>query len=266
MCDVKLPHWNLVRMKQTSRLRARPKPNYGLDLPRRVRLLFAVGVSAILAGFLLPWFDVGDFHVTLVGPTLLALGSLSLGICASMLAYSFWGKFNIRKRMLGMVRWRGNETVLDLGTGRGLLAIGAAKRLRTGTVVSVDDWQAAGGACNRLEAAQRNLDLARVHDRVELRSDDPRHIAFVDNSFDVVLSLLFLHSIEDASGRAKACCEIARVLKPQGVAIIADYANAKEYARALEATGLKVDGPKQCFLDAFIALEIVTARKLGERL
>ena len=88
MCDVKLSPWNLVRMKQTSRLRARPKPNYGLDLPRRVRLLFAVGASAILAGFLLPWFDVGDFHITLVGPTLLALGSLSLGICASMTSFS----------------------------------------------------------------------------------------------------------------------------------------------------------------------------------
>jgi ubiquinone/menaquinone biosynthesis C-methylase UbiE len=180
-----------------------------------------------------------------------------------MVAYSFWGKFNIRKRMLGMVRWRGNETVLDLGTGRGLLAIGAAKRLRTGTVVSIDDWQGAGVGSNRLETAQRNLDLARVHDRVELRSDDPRHIAFVDNSFDVVLSLQYLHSIQDAGGRAKACCEIARILKPQGIAIIADYTNGKEYARALEATGLKVDGPKQYMLEAFIALEILTAKKPG---
>jgi arsenite methyltransferase len=250
-------------MKRPSRLRARPKPNYGVDLPRRVKWFFAVGTVALLAGLFLPSFYAGDFHITLVGPTLLALGSLSLGICASMIAYSFWGKFNIRKRMLGMVRWRGNETVLDLGTGRGLLAIGAAKRLRTGTVVSIDDWQGAGSASNRLETAQRNLDLARVHDRVELRSDDPRHIAFVDNSFDVVLSLQFLHSIEDAGGRAKACCEIARILKPQGIAVIADYTNGKEYARALEATGLKVDGPKQYMLEAFIALEILTAKKPG---
>ncbi len=217
----------------------------------------------MLAGLLLPSFRVGDFHVTLVGPTLLALGSLSLGVSASKLAYSLWGKFNIRKRMLGMVRWRGNETVLDIGTGRGLLAIGAAKRLRTGTVVSIDDWQNAADAGNRLEAAQRNLELARVHDRVELRSDDPLHIAFVDNSFDVILSLLFLHCIDNASGRAKACHEIARVLKPHGLAVIADRANVGDYARALEAAGLKVDGPKHYFFEAFIALEILTARKPG---
>ena len=250
-------------MKQPSRLRARPKPNYGVDLPIRVRLLFTAGAGAVLGGLLLPSFRIGGVHVTLFGPTLLALGFLTLGVCASKLAYSLWGKFNIRKRMLGMVRWRGNETVLDIGTGRGLLAIGAAKRLRTGTVVSIDDWQTAADAGSRLEATQRNLELARVHDRVELRSDDPLHIAFVDNSFDVVISLLFLHCIDDASGRAKACHEIARVLKPQGIAIIADQANVRDYARALEAAGLKVEGPKQYLFEAFIALEILTARKSG---
>lgn len=246
-------------MKQLSRLQARPKPNYGIDLPSRAWRILAAAIVSILAGLSLPSFYAGSFHITLVGPTLLALGCLSLGICASMLAFCLWGKFNIRRRMLGMVRWRGDETVLDLGTGRGLLAIGAAKRLRTGTVVSIDDWQTA--RASGLDTAQRNLDLARVHDRVELRSDDPRHIAFVDGSFDVVLSLMFLHTIEDARGRAKACYEIARVLKPRGVAIVADNANAKEYARALGASGLKVEGPKQHLLEAFIALEIVTARK-----
>jgi arsenite methyltransferase len=48
-----------------------------------------------------------------------------------MLAYSL--KLNIRDRMLDMIHWKGNETVLDTGTGRGLLAIGAAKRLRAET-------------------------------------------------------------------------------------------------------------------------------------
>jgi SAM-dependent methyltransferase len=252
-------------MKRPSRLRARPKPDYGIDSSGRIRRLFFAGAAAALAGGLLPSFHIGDFEITLIGPTLLALGCLSLGICASMLAYSFWGRFNIRKRMLGIVRWRGNETVLDVGAGRGLLAVGAAKRLRSGTVVAIDDWQSAGAAGNTLEAAQRNLELARVHDRVELRSDDPRHIAFVDNSFDVVLSLLFLHNIEDAGGRAKACCEIARVLKPQGIAVIADYSHVKQYARALEAAGLKVDRPKSYFLEAFTTLEIVVARKPGLR-
>ena len=45
-----------------------------------------------------------------------------------MLVYSKWGKFRHRDRMLNMIAWRGDEHVLDVGTGRGLLIIGAAKR------------------------------------------------------------------------------------------------------------------------------------------
>lgn len=250
-------------MQRHFRSQALPKPDYGMYAAGRVKRLFAAAAGAIAAGAFLPPFYAGDFHITLLGPTLLALGCLSLALVISMLAYSFWGRFNIRKRMLGMVRWNGNETVLDIGAGRGLLAIAAAKRLRSGTVVAVDDWHAAGSAGARLEAAQRNLELARVHDRVELRSDDARDIAFVDNSFDAVLSLLALHKIEDGAGRAKACSEIARVLKPQGIAIIADCAHARDYARAFEAAGLKVEGPKSHLYEAFIPLEIVTARKRG---
>ena len=41
-----------------------------------------------------------------------------------------------------MIPWRGNETVLDVGTGRGLLMIGAARRLTTGISVGIDIWSA----------------------------------------------------------------------------------------------------------------------------
>jgi arsenite methyltransferase len=34
--------------------------------------------------------------------------------------------------MLNIISWTGNEQVLDIGTGKGLLMIGAAKRLITG--------------------------------------------------------------------------------------------------------------------------------------
>ncbi len=249
-------------MKRPSRLWTRPKPDYGINSPQKISGLFLAGAIGVAAGAVLPSFQLGDFRFTLIGPTLLALGFLSLGLCASKLAYALRGKFKIRKRMLGAVAWKGGETVLDIGTGSGLLAIGAARRLRMGTVVAIDDWEGAGASGAWLERTQRNVDLARVHDRVELRSDDPRDIAFVDNSFDVVFSLLFLHRF-DASGRVKACCEIARVLKPGGVAVVADSANIRDYARALEAAGLKVEGPKSIAFQAFTALDILTARKPG---
>jgi arsenite methyltransferase len=248
-------------MKRPFRLQARPKPSYGIEAPRKTAILFFAGAAAVGAGLALQPISVGEFHLTLIGPTLLALGCLSLALFASRLAYSLRGRFNLRKRMLGAVNWRGGETVLDIGAGRGLLAIGAAKRLRYGAVVALDAWEAGDATALKLDTIQRNIDLARVHDRVELRSDDPWDIAFVDNSFDVVLSLLFLHRIENPGDRIKACCEIARVLKPHGVAVVADCANVKQYARALEAAGLEVDGPKPCMFEAYAAVDIVIARK-----
>jgi arsenite methyltransferase len=246
-------------MKRSSRLRARPRPDYGIEAPQKITALFLAGAGLLLAGVALPSLELGDFRFTLIGPTLLSLGCLSLGLSASMLAYSVRGRFYVRKRMLGAIDWKGGETVLDIGAGSGLIAIAAAKRLRSGTVVAIDEWEGAGAAAS-LEKAQRNVDLARVHDRVELRSDDARDIAFVDNSFDVIFSLRFLHRI-DAAGRVKACCEIARLLKPGGAAVVADSANAREYARALEAAGLKVEGPRSCLLQALAPLDIVIAKK-----
>ena len=49
-----------------------------------------------------------------------------------MLVYAKVGKFRHRERILDLARLAGGETVVDVGTGRGLLAIGAAKRLTSG--------------------------------------------------------------------------------------------------------------------------------------
>ena len=49
-----------------------------------------------------------------------------------MVLYSKFMKFRHRDKMLGMVNWRGDERVLDVGTGAGLLLVRAAKKLNTG--------------------------------------------------------------------------------------------------------------------------------------
>ncbi len=106
-----------------------------------------------------------------------------------MLAYSLRGKLNIRDRMLDMIRWKGNETVLDIGTGRGFLAIGAAKRLRAGTVMGIDIWKRSDLYGNTLENAQHNVECEGVQSRVQLRGNEAWNIGFADNSFDVASAL-----------------------------------------------------------------------------
>ena len=247
-------------MKKRSTRQARPRPDYGIDAPRTVRNLFLAGACALAAGLSVPVFHAGGLRIYLAGPTLLALGSLSLGLCASMLAYSLLGKFNIRDRMLGAIRWRGDETVLDIGTGQGLLAVGAAKRLRNGTVTALDNWDVPACSSNNFELAQRNAELEGVQDRLELRSGDACNIGFVDNSFDVVLCLLGLSAL-DSDGRDLACKEIARVLKPRGMAVVGERPDISGYMRAFSAAGLSVKRPEPCTLRAFTSMAIVIARK-----
>ncbi|MBI4724164.1 MAG: class I SAM-dependent methyltransferase [Rhodomicrobium sp.] len=248
-------------MRRPFRRRARPAPHYGIDASAAVRKLLIGGGGAVAAGLLLPEFYIGGYKIFLLGPALLAVGCLSLGFCASMLAYSLLGKFNIRDRMLDMVQWSGGETVLDIRTGRGLMAIGAAKRLRTGTVTGIDSWNLEDPSGNALEKTQRNIEIEGVQDRVELRSGDARDIEFSDNSFDIVLCLHSLDDANDAEGRELVCREIARVLKPGGIAIIADHANAAGYAAALRAAEIEAGEPKSYAIAAYTSMEIVTARK-----
>src|SRR5262245_50202181 len=64
-----------------------------------------------------------------IGPAVaLACGLTGLG----MVWYSYFGKLRMRERLLDRVPWRGDERVLDVGCGRGLMLLGAAARLTTG--------------------------------------------------------------------------------------------------------------------------------------
>ena len=108
------------------------KPDYGIDAPGVVRNLFLASLPCR------PHRPV-TFIIRPVAGTRAA--SLAAGGLL-MILHAKWGKFRHRDRMLAMIPWKGDETVLDVGTGRGLLMIGAAKRLSTGQALGIDIWSA----------------------------------------------------------------------------------------------------------------------------
>ncbi|MBW4443378.1 MAG: 50S ribosomal protein L11 methyltransferase [Plectolyngbya sp. WJT66-NPBG17] len=71
--------------------------------------------------------------------------------------------------MLNLIEWQGDETVLDIGTGRGLLMIGAAKRLTTGKAIGSDIWNAEDLTGNSIENMLKNAELEDVKDKIEIR-------------------------------------------------------------------------------------------------
>ena len=178
-----------------------------------------------------------------------------------MLLYSLAGKFRHRDRMLKMIEWKGNETVLDVGTGRGLLMIGAAKNLTTGKSVGIDIWKAEDLSKNKMENTILNAELEGVRDKIEVKNDDATKMSFPDETFDVVMSNLCIHNIYSLDGRRKACSEIVRVLKKGGTGIISDYRHMKEYKKNFEKAGLKTEFYPANYFFTFPPLGILKIKK-----
>jgi arsenite methyltransferase len=159
-----------------------------------------------------------------------------------------------------MYAWRGDEKVLDVGCGRGLLLVGAAKRTPDGHATGIDVWSNVDMGGNSEAATRRNLEIEGVAGRCDLVSAGAQKMPFADASFDVVVSNLCLHNIYDRATRERAVGEIARVLKPGGVALISDYKKTGEYAAGLRALGFTVER-RVGSLIAFPPLRVVLARK-----
>jgi ubiquinone/menaquinone biosynthesis C-methylase UbiE len=168
----------------------------------------------------------------------LVLGAYLLLMAAGMLFYSKVGKLYIRDRLLSRIAWRGDEQVLDVGCGRGLLLVGAAQRLTTGKAIGIDPWVRGAVSSNRPDAALLNAERQGVRDRVEVKAGDARQLPFADASFDVVVSNFVLHELATAADRERMLREIARVLRPGGQLALVDFIFTAQAAQTLRASGV----------------------------
>jgi len=239
---------------------ANSKPDYGIDAPGVLRNLGVIGVALLLTARYVPDIVLGPVRIQLTG-MFYGTGTILIAEFILMLVYVKLGKFRHRDFMLNMVTWRGDEQVLDVGTGRGLLMIGAAKRLSTGKATGIDIWNAEDLSDNRMENTLHNAELEGVKEKIEVRGEDVRKLAFPDASFDVIVSNLCIHNIYHKEGRATGLREIVRVLKPGGIALISDYKLTSEYAEAFRNEGLQVEEIWGSWVTTFPPLAIVVAKK-----
>jgi len=217
------------------------KPDYGIDAPLVIRRFLLFGMSGLMAAVFLmiarrEWlpFWTGYLIVPclIVGCTFLIQGGL-------MIWASKVGKLRLRDRVLDEIRWRGDEYVLDVGCGHGLMLIGAAKRSPSGKAVGIDLWQKEDQAGNSREATQANALAEGIANRVELQDGDARKLPFPNASFDVILSSWALHNIYERAGREAALREIVRVMKQGGRLAIIDIRHTADYAAILKKIGLR---------------------------
>ncbi len=237
------------------------KANYGIDAPGVIYTLLLI--SILCAGIVTyAWF----YAPATVPVWLVSFALWGGGICfvegVLMVLYSKIGKFRHRDRMLKLYKIRGNEQVLDVGTGRGLLMIGAAKLMITGRATGIDIWSGKDLSNNKKALAMFNAQVEGVTDKVNIETADITKNELPDNSFDLVFSNLCLHNIKGKDQRKVACKEIYRLLTTGGTAIISDFKNTKEYAATFDELRMDVSRKGPYFFDTFPPLSIVIARKI----
>jgi SAM-dependent methyltransferase len=238
-------------------------PDYGLDSPRIVRSMF--GRAAWMLGIAAVLYFINRAEYP--GPAARMCGVLALFglICLAVGWVMMWSsrvaKLRLRDRMLDSLSLKGDEKVLDVGCGRGLLAIGAAKRLKSGKVTGIDVWNPMDLSGNTAEAARANVKLEGVADKVRIEDGDARKLVYPEGNFDVVVSSLAIHNIPDHDERSQAVREMYRVLKPGGKLLIYDIFRAGEYAETLRGLGAQDVTLSEMMFLWCLPSRIVSARK-----
>ncbi|MGD3109942.1 class I SAM-dependent methyltransferase [Streptomyces sp. YGL11-2] len=212
---------------------ARPQGKYGVDAPYVPAIYGAVGTV------LLVW---GVVSLTVGGPAVapwaFCYGCLAFLAAGLYLYATLRGKFVVWDRLLDDLALGSDESVLDLGCGRGAVLLAAARRLPEGRAHGVDLWRSQDQSGNDPSVTERNAQAEGVADRIELHTADITRLPFENGTFDAVVSSLAIHNISDAAHRTTAIEEAVRVLRPGGRLVIADIRNTRQYRADLQRLGL----------------------------
>lgn len=129
----------------------------------------------------------------------------------------------LRRRTVTLARVQPGEQVLDVGCGTGTLALDVARTVGSAGRVAGIDPSAQQIARARAKAARRRLSKMSI----EFQLGVIERLPFPDQTFDVVLSTLMMHHLPTPLKR-EGLAEIARVLKPGGRLVIADFTRKQE--------------------------------------
>lgn len=108
--------------------------------------------------------------------------------------------------LLHEMRFKGNETVLDIGCGPGVLSLEAASKLPEGRLVGID-------VAEGMIKLARRLALEQSVGNAEFKTGDAMTLDFEENNFDAVISS---NAFPWVDNQEQFLTELFRVMKPNG--------------------------------------------------
>ncbi|MBN1155548.1 iron-sulfur cluster assembly scaffold protein [candidate division KSB1 bacterium] len=132
----------------------------------------------------------------------------------------------IRERMTRIIGQQGDQArILDIGTGKGHLAIAIAQSGKKCTAVDLSPGE--------LYMAQLNAVHFQVDEQINFLEMDAYDLQLEANSYDVVMSALFIHHLEHTE---QFLAEIRRVCVPNGLIVLSDInEHGKEVIQEIHA-------------------------------
>jgi arsenite methyltransferase len=247
----------------TSARRPVGKTGYGIDDPRIIAELLIAGVLSVAVGIIISAYTASSNPKTadtalLVGP---GVGFLIFVVVAALYWSSRLGKPRELTKMISNLPWGGDEVILDLGCGRGLATVMAAKKLKTGQAVGFDLWSKSRISGNDPQSVLANAAREKVESRTSAVKGSSVHLPFVDGSVGVILSGVAVHNLAPRKQRKDLFIEMNRVLKDGGRIGILDAGNGGEYSTLLKELGMTDVEMHRLRFSSFPPFHVVLARK-----
>ena len=241
----------------------RIKAQYGVDSPGTIRKIITIGIILYVFGVLiLPRFNAGAWMLY-VDAALVYTGIFLIIEGLLMIWYGKYGKLKHRDRILGLFAFSGNERVLDIGAGSGLLAVGVASKLSSGRVTAIDLWQPQDLTDNTKNALLANARLELVENKIEVLKAAVPGSGLPEATYDLILSNRALSRLNTPELRKEACQEINLLLKDNGVAILSDYRYMAHYMLLFHELGCQVEKIGTYLFSTFPALTVIKVSKNG---
>ncbi len=146
------------------------RSDYGIDAPGIRRAMLIAGSIGLVTGIAPPLIWNASPIATWISAIGFVVAAYGMLMGSYMTYGSRIGKLRSREKLLDLAAtlrpWTGDEIVLDVGCGRGLMLVGAARRLTTGHAVGIDLWREEDQSENSPEALEANARSEGVADRI----------------------------------------------------------------------------------------------------